>query len=267
MAKEERVCPDCGDAFVREAWYLRRREREGKFIGCETCSRSRAQKARIWTPEERARRAEIGRQVMTRLHAERTPEERVALARKAGRGNRHNNGLSVQRQWESIRSDPEQYRAACARLQRTAQNFWDSLTPEERDAHFRKVFANSSRGRSTVGDRFIDRLLAEGIPVKAEESIQGFIVDALVEGTNVIVEFYGDIYHCHPGQFSDPDKYCPWLGRTVGQQWARDRKRLGVFYRYGYKVIIVWETDWYADPDQQVRRVQDAVHQGRTHRA
>ena len=129
------------------------------------------------------------------------------------------------------------------------------------------MFANSIRGQSAVGDRFIDRLRAEGLDITAEEHVHGFIVDGLVGGTSLIVEFYGDIYHCHPGQFDDPAQYCPWLGRTVGQQWARDRKRLGVFYRYGYCVVIVWESDWYSDPDTQVRRVQDAMQQDRAHRA
>lgn len=114
------------------------------------------------------------------------------------------------------------------RLQRTTQNFWDSLTPEERNAHVRKtLFKDWSRGRSGAGDRFIERIRAEGILVEAEQDVHGFVVDGLVRDRNLIVEFYGDIYHCRPDKFPDPNFFCRWLNRTVQQQWARDRKRLG----------------------------------------
>jgi hypothetical protein len=200
------------------------------------------------------------RKGVIRYCASLTAEQRQERSRKGGLANK--GGTSVQRQWETVRADPEQYRKACARLQRTAQTFWDSLTPEERDAHVQKILRGNGKGHSVAGDRFLDRLAAEGISLEREATIHGFIVDGLARGQNLIVEFYGDMFHCRPTTFSDPEHYCPWLGRTVAQQWARDRKRLGVFYRFGFRVVITWESDWYTDPEHEIGRIRDALHEG-----
>lgn len=197
---------------------------------------------------------------MKNYKASLTPEQRAEEARQGGKANK--GGVSVQRQWETVRNNPELMQQARERLRRTAQNFWDSMTPEERAAHTRKVLKNT--GRSDVADRFLDRLRTEGLPFEAEYGISGFIVDGCDVAAKVIVEFYGDNFHCRPSKFTDPDMYCPWIQRTVRQQWARDRKRLGVFYSLGFRVVIVWESDWYKDPEREIRRVRDAVREGRT---
>ena len=98
---------------------------------------------------------------------------------------------------------------------------------------------------------------SEGVSLEREQGISGFIVDGLQN--KLIVEFYGDIYHCNPRHFRDPDEFCSWIGRTVTQQWARDRKRLGVFYKLGYRVVIVWEADWKTHPENEIRRVKNAL--------
>jgi G:T-mismatch repair DNA endonuclease (very short patch repair protein) len=47
----------------------------------------------------------------------------------------------------------------------------------------------------------------------------------------------------------------PHLGRTVRQQRARDRKRLGVFYSLGYRVVTVWESDWLTNAEKEIGRL------------
>jgi G:T-mismatch repair DNA endonuclease (very short patch repair protein) len=80
----------------------------------------------------------------------------------------------------------------------------------------------------------------------------------------VIVEYYGDVYHCNPRRFKDESEYCPIIRRTVGEQWKRDRKRLACFTkRHGYDVVIVWESDWNKNPEKELDRIRDVVERRR----
>lgn len=257
------VC-DCGESFTRRRDYLRKLEKQGKPITCTKCSNSRGNREK-WASYSHETKAHIVNSLLKGgdiFRASLTPEEITERSRKGGEGNRNNNGFSVRRQWETIKADPFLYSKACRRLTRLAHAFrnrWEAWSEEEKAAHLAKIFAGRGNGRSLSGDRFIRHLLAEGIPLKPEAPIHGFLADGLHEPTQTIIEFYGDVWHCNPLSFKDPNVHIPWLNRTVAQQWARDRKRLGVFYRYGYTVIIVWESDWKEDPQTQIRRIKHAL--------
>ena len=56
-----------------------------------------------------------------------------------------------------------------------------------------------------------------------------------------------------------PDKWFTWIKRTVGEQWKRDQRRLACFYRLGYTVVIVWQTDWDRDKETAIERIQHAL--------
>ncbi len=226
---------------------------------CSICAKRlggiRAWKSR--SPEAQAAAVERARKTMTAFHDSKTPEERIAQG-KAARSCVAHSHEAVVKQWETVKADPEKFAKAKSRLSRTSKNFWNSLTPESRIVHIQKIFANIT-GRSKAGDQFIEHFAKEGVILEVEQGVHGFIVDGLDSKKKVVVEFYGDMFHCRPNNFPDPNQYCSWISRTVAQQWDRDLKRLGVFYRYGYLVVIVWETDWYSDPHTQIRRIKDAL--------
>jgi len=92
-----------------------------------------------------------------------------------------------------------------------------------------------------------------------EEIISGFIVDGLLKSEKVILEFYGDMFHCNPTKFHDPSEYCSWISRTVGQQWKRDKRRTAALLKRGYKVLIVWESDWNNQKEKTIERVKNAL--------
>jgi very-short-patch-repair endonuclease len=98
-----------------------------------------------------------------------------------------------------------------------------------------------------------------GLQILREEAIAGFIVDGLVEDKKLILEFYGDVFYCNPLKFQDPDEYCFWISRTVGQQWKRDERRLAALLKNGYKVLVVWEYDWNNNKQEVLERVENAL--------
>ena len=60
----------------------------------------------------------------------------------------------------------------------------------------------------------------------------------------IIVEFYGDIFHANPYKFKENDKPNPWLNKTSKEIREYDLIRENYFKSKGYKVFIVWESNW-----------------------
>ena len=91
---------------------------------------------------------------------------------------------------------------------------------------------------------------------QSEVAVSGFIVDECNVQRKFIIEFYGDYYHCNPRMFTDPDKVNTTLRMTASEKWKYDRRRLACFLALGYKVLIVWESDWRSNPQKVLARVR-----------
>jgi G:T-mismatch repair DNA endonuclease (very short patch repair protein) len=88
-----------------------------------------------------------------------------------------------------------------------------------------------------------------------EIPISGFVVDAFHRASKTVVLYHGDFWHCNPRTFKDSNQYCKWLGRTVSEQWKRDQRAVAAFYKYGYRVVIVWESDAKRDQSIELQRI------------
>lgn len=162
------------------------------------------------------------------------------------------------RQQESIKNNPDLYEKYCQKRKQIAENFHKSMTDVDREIHYAKVFKNT--GKSKAEDDFFEILKNHGLFFNRNKVISGFIVDGVDDQKKIIVEFYGDSFHCNPQIYQDPNKYCSWLRRSVKQQWDRDRRRISALYKNGYSVIIVWEKDWKLDQSKQIRSIKDALY-------
>jgi very-short-patch-repair endonuclease len=190
-----------------------------------------------------------------------TPEEKSSHGKKM-RASVKITGVELRRRQQDFidGASEEYYKEYCEKRGRIAQNFHDEMTDEEKEEHYKKVFKD--RGHSIEGDKFLDELERNGIKCDREEFVTGFIVDGIVNGTKTIIEFYGDIFHCNPNNFDDPEKFCSWIGRKVKDQWKRDERRIAAFYKNGYDVIIVWEEDWNNSPSSVIDRIHEHLNGG-----
>lgn len=186
-----------------------------------------------------------------------TKEERSANAKKSRIAPR-NDSEAVKKQWETIKANPELYAKAKARLKKLANSNWDNHSEETKN---RIMSAwKKSTPRSKISEKFKQLMISSGIEnFESEQLLFGFFPDELNQQLKIVVEFYGDYAHANPKIYKDPDEYITLCKRTVLEQWNRDRKRLGVFYKHGYTVIIVWESDYRKNPKLQIQRIKDEI--------
>lgn len=162
-----------------------------------------------------------------------------------------------QRQQDTIVADPELYSNYCAKRKEIAIKFHSRMTDLEKEIHYSKVFKNGNRSKAE--DNFFETLITNNIVFERDRCVSGFFPDGVNDDQKIIIEFYGDSFHCNPHKFQDPKQYCSWIKRTVQQQWERDKMRVAVFSKHGYRVIIVWEKDWNNDQAFQINRIKSIL--------
>lgn len=69
-----------------------------------------------------------------------------------------------------------------------------------------------------------------------------YVVDFVNNANRIIIECYGDYWHCNPNKYS-PDYYCKGKKSTAKDIWESDNKRKLHLESLGYTVIVVWEYD------------------------
>lgn len=259
--KYEYVCTKCGKSeWLQRWWYKQKKYPEL----CAACAKLKGyekyKNIKKVEPERWKKITEAKKRGLIDYHAKRTSEEKSEHGRKMRKAVKISGAEMRAKQQKFIDdSSPEYYKKYCEKRRQIALNFHAGMSDIDKEAHYRKIFKNT--GRSKACDKFLEVLITHRIIHKPEQYVNGFIVDAIIDNSNLIIEFYGDIYHCNPIKFKDPAKYCSWISRTVQEQWDRDRRRLAALYKLGYKVLIVWEYDWNKTPLIEIERIKHEMHQ------
>lgn len=74
------------------------------------------------------------------------------------------------------------------------------------------------------------------------------ILDILIESENLVIEIYGDKWHCNKRLFKADDSInFLWKKtkelKTVKEVWEFDKHRINQIKSFGYKVLIFWESE------------------------
>ena len=249
-------CDMCGKEQEFVPWLAKRNcEKRGTWR-CKSCAAKSLHK--MYSADDKER-------LLAALHAGRAawwkenPDKASEIGKKARESVKISGAEMRQLQKDFYDKNEEAYAAYCSKRRRIALNFHASLTDDEKAAHYQKVFASNGKGTSQAEEDFFEDLESVGLFFKRSVAINGFYVDGLHEETNTILEFYGDSHHCHPSKFTDPSRYCSWIGRTVQQQWDRDKMRIAVFYKHGYSFLSVWQSDWTHQREVEIRRIKEAL--------
>ena len=252
--------------------YFQRKKAAGQELVQVTCSRcggpTTIKKYRLSIYKQRGKScqaccSQISGERLKNLRANQTPEERSEHARQARSVmTPETRSEAVRKQWETIRNDPVKLEQISQARSNRSKAMWENRPNETRERILTALTGSNGCGRSKLSDEFRDAMVRAGLyeGFASEEYFHGFFPDEINHKLRLIVEVYGDVYHCNPKDFKDPDQYVSFIGRTVGEQWNRDRRRLGCFYKHGYVVIVVWEQDIRNNLQGQLQRIQDAIN-------
>lgn len=73
---------------------------------------------------------------------------------------------------------------------------------------------------------------------------------------NKIIEFNGDYWHCNPKYWS-PDKINKSFNQTAQSIWEKDLNKKQCAEYHGYKVLIVWESDYKENKEETLQKCID----------
>jgi hypothetical protein len=61
---------------------------------------------------------------------------------------------------------------------------------------------------------------------------------------NIVIEFYGDLWHANPKLYPDDEQVLNKVGLPAGDIRTKDKIKEEFLLSIGYKVLIVWEKEW-----------------------
>ena len=209
-------------------------------------------------------RAVKSAEIMKNYQSTLTPEERK-LHGKQARSQVKNSSEAVTKQWQTIRADPEKMKEICQARSERMKEVWANYDDETKNHIVSSLVQSQNQARSKGSDLLKQQMMENGLydGFLSEQTFHGFIPDEINHDLKIIVEFYGDVYHCNPKKYTNPSQYLKIIGRTVQEQWDRDRRRLATFYKHGYTVIIVWDKAFRANPQKELQRIKYEIDKKR----
>jgi very-short-patch-repair endonuclease len=130
----------------------------------------------------------------------------------------------------------------------------NSMTQEELADHYRKVMKGGigyiSKGQKELEDNLIH------LGFQGNQQIGKMNVDLCHHKKKIVIEFNGDAYHCNPKKWKK-DQYSTLIKMTAGEKWEKDIARYAVLRELGYKVIIVWESDWISSKEECIKNIKE----------
>ena len=233
------VCKTCGGEFGLARRFWKHYEKIGVLPTCSECR---------------------GKVSGDRLHNQ-TKEERAECLRLSAVSRKGTSYEAVRKQWDVIKADPEKFKTLLAKRKANMDRVWMDMPEVEKNRRVGLLCSSHGKGRSKGNDALKKMMQEEGLyeGFVSEQVFHGYIPDEINHELKIIVEYFGDAYHCNPRDYKDENQFVNLIHKTVGEQWTRDRKRLGVFYQNGYSVVIVWARDFRNSSRKELERIRDEI--------
>ena len=132
-------------------------------------------------------------------------------------------------------------------ISKDSKRYWDNITTEKKNKHLKNFIlagqkSNKKSSKTKIENIINELLIPLELDFKRNENVDKFNVDFLIPSKNLIIECYGDYWHCNP-KFYDGDFYNKSLHMTAKEKWEKDKKRLDFLEKLGYTVLIFWGED------------------------
>jgi G:T-mismatch repair DNA endonuclease (very short patch repair protein) len=117
-------------------------------------------------------------------------------------------------------------------------------TKQTLDLISKKISENPPKQSSVskMEKKLLNEIKNRGINAKGTVSIDKFICDIFIEQYNLIIEFYGDYWHCNPKKYNSEYLH-PHKKKTAKEIWEEDKVRIDYLKNLGYNLEIIWERE------------------------
>lgn len=104
---------------------------------------------------------------------------------------------------------------------------------------------------SMLNSHFASKNCEICIELPFENSSKCFYIDYVL--FNKVIEFNGDYFHANPNIYNETNYIAKsGCGKTVKDIWEYDKNRLDAISKAGYKVKVVWESDYHKNPEKVI---------------
>lgn len=125
-----------------------------------------------------------------------------------------------------------------------------------------KIAKNSSRHfsqKSSAEREIYEKLISLGYNVSRNVGVSRYNCDIVFNSSPFIIEYFGDFWHCNPDKW-DAQQLNPRIKMTAKERWELDRRKVESLEALGYKVLVVWESDWKKRQLSVIKEIIDAAN-------
>ena len=196
---------------------------------------------------------EILREAGTKALKSFAVEQKRKYSSDAGKisATKENSGRFTKEKWLDVGLDDRVAHAKRASngLQRKLEN------PEYRAQHFAKVFAQTKIGYMSKGHKDLHSFISE-YGFLSHHQISSMQVDECNPELKIVVEYNGDMWHCNPRKWK-ADEYNSAIRMSAGEKWAADIARKRILQKNGYRLVVIWESDWQNDASSCILKIKE----------
>lgn len=135
------------------------------------------------------------------------------------------------------------------KLSESLKKSWDSGKLEETRKKMSEVLKNTIRSgklksvnKSKKETEIYNELKKMGFVVKSSYKVDTKICDVFIPKLNLIIEYFGDYWHCNPNKYSS-DYHNVKKNLTAKEIWDYDKSKLELIKSYGYNLEVIWESE------------------------
>lgn len=138
----------------------------------------------------------------------------------------------------------EKYREMSKSIMRS--NWDNGILNKDKMSEQMKQNQRSGKIKSVITSKkekeIIDYLKKIGYKSVHSFRIDSKICDIYIPSLNLVIEYFGDYWHCNPSKYSS-NYYNQKKKKYAWELWEYDNKKLELIKSYGYNLEIVWEKE------------------------
>jgi len=126
---------------------------------------------------------------------------------------------------------------------------WGSGKLEETRKKMSEVLKNSRRSgkiksvnKSKKETEICKDIKKMGYKINSSYKVDTKICDIFIPELNLIIEYFGDYWHCNPNKYS-ADYINKKKNLTAKEIWDYDNSKLELIKSYGYNLEVIWESE------------------------